>query len=617
MRFRKVYLALGCLVLWSLQSFAGDAQWVEIRSPNFSVITDAGDKRGRDVALHFEQMRSVFGTLMTKAHVNLPVPLQIVAFRNSKEMRQVAPVFNGKPTELAGLFQGGEDRSFIMLDMSVENPWSVVFHEYAHQLMNGNLSVRTDPWFEEGFAEYFSSIEVDNKEARVGKIPEQTYQILQQMGTMRLSDLFRVRQYSKTYNESGDHRNVFYAESGLLVHYLYDNQMVAKLAAYFDAELNQKKTVEEATQQAFGMTTEQFDKVLRNYLSSGRFRYYPIPTPAGIVTAQFTEKPVSMADAQALLADMDAHSPDHHDRALDEFQAVLKMDPDNASALRGAGYAYLQRQDFEHATEYFQRAAAHDSKDPRVHYYNALLMNRAGGFVNGPKSDEMKKELEAAIALDPKLADAYSLLAYAQAFSGEPEKGLATMQKAVELSPRNETYQINLANIYMVNHKVDEAIALLRTLAASETPGISNQANAVLAQAEDFKERSKSFQLRVESRSSGNSSSGDSSESGEGMHTSRGVASGKVEAKIEMDEPPRPVRFIKGKLAAVDCSAAPQALLNVVSGGRSLKLHVNDSKHVVLLGADNFSCDWKNKSVALNYRERQDGDGDVVSLEIQ
>src|SRR5207237_2625214 len=88
---------------------AGEAQWVEVRSPNFSVITDAGEKRGRDVALHFEQMRSVFGTLMTKVNVNLAVPLQIVAFRNTREMRQVAPIFNGKPTEMAGLFQGGED----------------------------------------------------------------------------------------------------------------------------------------------------------------------------------------------------------------------------------------------------------------------------------------------------------------------------------------------------------------------------------------------------------------------------------------------------------------------------------------------------------------------------
>ena len=118
-----------------------------MRSPNFSVMTDAGEKKGREVALHFEQMRSVFGTLMEKAEVNLSVPLQIVAFRNTKEIRQVAPLFNGKPTEIAGLFQGGEDRSFIMLDMSVENPWVVVFHEYAHQLMNGNLQAQFDPWF--------------------------------------------------------------------------------------------------------------------------------------------------------------------------------------------------------------------------------------------------------------------------------------------------------------------------------------------------------------------------------------------------------------------------------------------------------------------------------------
>jgi tetratricopeptide (TPR) repeat protein len=382
-----------------------------------------------------------------------------------------------------------------------------------------------------------------------------------------------------------------------------------KVAVYFDALVNQKKSVEQATQQAFGMTPEQFDKVLRNYLSSGRFKYYPIPTPSGIVAAQFTEAPVSLADARAVLADIDAHSPDHQDRALGEFQDVLKMDPNNASALRGAGYAYLLRQDFEHAGEYFRRAAERDSKDPRVHYYNALLMNRAGGLANGAKSDELKKELETAIALDPKLADAYSLLAYAQAVSGEPEKGLATMKKAVELAPRNETYQFNLANIYMANRKVDEAIALLRGLAGSANPEVASHASAALAQAENFKEQSKSFRPQIERRTS---------ENVEAARDTTGNPEGRIEAKIQVAPPPStPVRFIKGKLIAVDCSAAPQALLSVVSGGRSLKLHIGDSKHVILIGADEFSCDWKNKSVSLNYRERQDGDGDVVSLEVQ
>ena len=605
MRFLKVCFVLGCLVLSTRPGLSGDPQWVEVRSPNFSVITDAGGKRGRDVALHFEQMRSVFGTLMTRAHINLPVPLQIVAFRNSREMRQVAPLFNGKPTELSGLFQSGDDRSFIMLDMSVDNPWAVVFHEYAHQLMNGNVSLRTDPWFEEGFAEYFSSIEVDNKEARVGKIPEDTYRILQQDGMMRVADLFRVQQYSKTYNETGDHRNVFYAESSLLVHYLYDNQLMLKLADYFDALRNQKKTVEQAMQQAFGMTPEQFDKVLRNYLSSGRFKYYPVPTPAGIAAAQFTETPASLADARAVLADIDAHSLDHQDRALTELQAVLESDPNNTSALRGLGYVYLQRQDFEHAGEYFRRAAEHDSKDPRVHYYNALMMNRSGGLTNGDSLGKIKKELETAIALDPHLADAYSLLGYAQAVSGEPEKGLTTMRKAVELAPRNESYQFNLANIYLANRKADEAIALLRRLAGSENPELARHAMEGLAEAEKFKELSKSLAPQVQIRRAA------------APHDAA-IPEGRNEPAVPVVTPqPGPVRFIKGKLAAVDCSAAPQAVLSVVSGGRSLKMHVGDPKHLVLIGADEFSCDWKNKTVAVNYRQRQDGEGDVVSLEMQ
>ena len=609
MRFLEVCFALGCLVLCVRLSFADDAQWVEVRSPNFSVITDAGERRGRDVALHFEQMRSVFGALMTKAKVNLSVPMQIVAFRSTKEMRQTAPVFNGKPTELAGLFQGGDDRSFIMLDMAVDNPWSVVFHEYAHQLMNGNLSVRADPWFEEGFAEYFSSIEVDSKEARVGKIPEETYRILQENGMMPIAELFRVRQYSKTYNESGDHRNTFYAESGLLVHYLYDNQLMPKVAEYFGATLNQKKSIEQAMLQAFGMTPGQFDKTLRNYLSSGRFRYYPIATPSGIVASQFSETPISLADARAVLADIDAHSPDHRDRALGEFEDVLKMDPNNASALRGAGYVSLQKKDFGRAAEYFKRTAARDSKDPRVHYYNALLMNRSRELAGNSNSDEIKKELAAAIALDPKLADAYSLLAYAQASSGEPEQGLATMKKAVELSPRNESYQINLANIYLANRKVNEAIALLQGLSTSETPGIATAAASALLQAENFKEQTKAFGPRIETRSVRTVGT---------VRDSASVPQGKIEAQIQVEEPTAatPVRFIKGKLVSVDCSAAPEALLTVAVGDRSLTLHIGDSKHVVLIGADEFSCDWKNKSVALNYREGQNGEGDVVSLEV-
>jgi tetratricopeptide (TPR) repeat protein len=606
-------LSLGCLIVSSCLSFAGDPQWVEVRSPNFSVITDAGEKRGRDVALHFEQMRSVFGALMTKANVNLSVPLQIVAFRNTKEIRQVAPIFNGKPTEMAGLFQGGQDRSFIMLDMSVENPWTVVFHEYAHQLMNGNLSFRIDPWFAEGFAEYFSSIEVDDKGARVGSFPEQTYDILQKLGMMKVADLLRVQQNTKTYNESGDHRTTFYAESSLVVHYLYDNLLIPKLSVYFDTLQVQNKPVEDAWQAAFGMSTKQFDKILLDYYHSDHFRYYTSATPPGIVATQFTVTPVALADARAVLADIHAHSPDYKAHALEEFQDVLKMDPNNASALRGVGYEYLQQHDFEHAEEYFRRAADQNSKDPRLHYYYAMLLNQRG-IANEERSTQVKRELLAAIALDPSLADAYSLLGFTQAASGEPEKGMETMKKAIELSPRDEHYQFNLANIYMMNHKMDEAIAILRNLVGSGDREVAVRASQTLAQAENFKTQSQTFALRLEERNSERRPE-DTTENNPTLRAAANAATtsnGRVEAPI-----PVPVHFVKGKLVSVDCSTSPQAVLTVSAGAKSLRLHARDIGHVIVIGADGLSCDWKNKSLAVNYRERPDGDGDVVSLEVQ
>src|SRR5438445_11540962 len=100
-------LSLLLCVAFASPAFSGEPQWVEIHSPHFSVVTDTGDKRGRDVAVRFEQMRAVFGSLMTKEKVNTPVPLQIVDFRKSKELRQFEPVWKGKTTELGGLFEGG------------------------------------------------------------------------------------------------------------------------------------------------------------------------------------------------------------------------------------------------------------------------------------------------------------------------------------------------------------------------------------------------------------------------------------------------------------------------------------------------------------------------------
>lgn len=594
-------------------ALAGETQWLEVRSPHFSVVTDAGEKRGRDVAIKFEQMRVVFGALFTKANVNLPIPLQIVAFRNTKELRQFAPLWNGKPTQVAGLFLGADDRKFILLDMSVEDPWTVVFHEYGHQLLNGNLERETQLWFDEGFAEYFSSITIDKDHAEVGhKAPPGDWEVLHQFSLMKMSDLVRVRHDVRVYNE-GDRRSLFYAQSWLLVHYLYDTQQVVKAMQFFDLVDQKHLSPEAAFQQSFGMSTEQFDKVLQKYLAMGQVRFAKINTPPGIETTGYTVTPISLIDAQATLADVHLHHMDYQKKAVEEFQAILKVQPENAAALRGLGYVALRKGDFASAGQFFRKAAEHDSRDPRVHYYSARLMNQEGAFLRDPeKVATMIKELQTSIALDPNFADAYNLLAFAYRAAGD-ERALPMAIKAVELSPRNPGYLFNVAMIYLLQKKVDEAAQILASLENNPDQQVAFRAQESLAQVRQMQELIKS----------GAHVTLLPAEGGEAVLVQEKSALHSTESSSENEEPKPvnlpsvPANFLKGKLVKVDCSAAPTAILTVVSGTKTWKMKVADTRHAIVIGADNFSCNWTNQKIALNYHPTGDAEGAVMSVEIQ
>ena len=88
MRSRSISLSQTCslliVLLSSIFSAAAEPPWLEVHSTHFTVITDAGEKKGREVALRFEQMRAVFALLLTKERLNQSVPLTILAFKNDK-----------------------------------------------------------------------------------------------------------------------------------------------------------------------------------------------------------------------------------------------------------------------------------------------------------------------------------------------------------------------------------------------------------------------------------------------------------------------------------------------------------------------------------------------------
>ena len=238
-------------------------------------------------------------------------------------------------------------------------------------------------------------------------------------------------------------------------------------------------------------------------------------------------------------------------------------------------------------------------------------MARESGFGGGADLPAMTRELETSINLDPTFADSYALLAFAQSTSGDAPKALVTMQKALAISPRNENYLFNLANIYLANRQPDQTIAILHSLQVTDNPELASRVAAMLAQAQRFREIGLQGPL-----DRGVGPVVTPKENSENPASPQITSQTSVNAPVKAQTNVISSKFVRGVLDSVDCSADSSAVLTVVSGPRTWKMKVADKDHMILIGTDQFSCSWLKQKVAVNYRENG-GEISVISLEIQ
>ena len=607
-----------CLLLLALVPAASLAeQWTEVHSPNFVVVTDAGEKRGREAALRFEQIRAAFGVVFEQAKISTPIPLQIIAFRSNKELRRYAPLWKGKPIELAGFYVPGDDRQFIAVDISSEEGWSTVSHEYSHLLLHANLPP-IPVWFDEGFAEYFSNLKYDKGKIYYGAAQEGRSYVLSNTRWMTITQLFSIQHDSPEYNEHGDHRSVLYAESWLVIHYLESRDKMKQAQQYLELVQHQHVPIPDAIQRAFDMSPTQFDKALRDYYS-GQGKLFDLPAPSLPPESSYIARALSDNDAASIGADLHLHEPDYIDVGTTEFQQLLQSNPNNAVAHRGLGYAFFRKGNYPQAEQNLKLAIAANAADSRTHYLYAMLLARKVSQTTEPPSENdelstLKKEAEAAIALDPEFADGYNLLAFAQAREADYQDAVISESKAFRLNPHNEFYVLNLAQYYAGLRNWEESERLLKVLQNNPNPMIASNARENL----EFVENRRRFEAAEKERE--NERSADT-HSGENLPVVQSFQppEHREEPSVAtpVPSPSAPIQFLKGKLLRVDCSAAPGATLTIVAGGKTWMMNTADKAKLIVIGADAFSCEWRNRQVATNYRDKGNGQGDLVSLEIQ
>jgi len=655
---------------------ADQSPWLEVHSTHFTVITDAGEKKGTEVALRFEQMRAVFAILLMKDRLNESAPLTILALKNDKNYYQSAPLHQGQPISAPGFFVPGTDQNFIVLNLFEEESWRAVAHDFAHLLMNYNYPP-VEGWFDEGMAEYFSSIRVDNKQVEIGGDPEMTGAFTQDLLQnqhevhnppksltellggqvwLALPDLLTMKHDTSTYAEA-THHTLFYAQSWITVHYLLHEKKLPETGAYFDLVENQRVPVEDAIQKAYGISSAQFDQAVKDYFHSltplftaldaskqpnsqpDQRQVYQFPAPVGPNDSAITTKPMRESDAKALTAEIQTRIPERRNVGLQELQALAttpdptapgkandrkasKVRDEDASLVSATGneiahralaWDHLQRGELDAAEEELSDAVALDPRDLWIRYYLAVLKYR----VAQAKHADIQ-------GLPNMMQDLRAVLEWYPEFADAND--LMAMARMVGGGPvaatqaEHAAMQLSPRNQEYVYHMAEIYIEGKQWEAARALlEHLKTSSNAqVAAEAREQLARlanQQKYGLSIAStapRLSPQSSPFDVLDQDAAKRASEAATAKNAAAGDQ-----RAAKFLQGRLLGVDCSHSPAAVLTVASGKTVLKLRTPDYKSLLLIGAETFSCAWNDRSVSINYKPGGLSDGDLVSVELR
>lgn len=481
-----------CASLWLLVlglHAEAAAKWTQLQSENFLFIGDASERQIRHVAERLEQFRDALLRVLPGANVESRVPTIVMVFDSDRSMTPVKPLFRGKPIELAGYFDDGEDVNYIAVNAKVlVYSMETIFHEYAHFLVNENQG-EVPVWVGEGVAELYSNTEQlsGGKSVVIGRPQRDHLALLQTSPMLPIKDLVAVDHSAAIYNE-GHRRGVLYAQSWALVHYLTlgNKTRAAQFRGYLSA-LASGKPHGEAFAAAFGDSVT-LDQELFGYVRRRAFMALQInlgqKSPATSVPrgTSFDDD-----EADAYVADVQARVG-RVDEARTRVAAIQKRAPQVGRAFAVLGAIELRDKRPSEAAAHLEKAAALLPDDFVVQStYGRSLVEQMSELRNDEVRAakilaQARPPLVRATTINPRSARSLSMLAFVEMVGGgDLPAAVKALTRAIELDPRREEYRIQLAEALGRQGEYDKATTLLGPLIASgRTPDVRTNARRLL-----------------------------------------------------------------------------------------------------------------------------------------
>ncbi|WP_213978885.1 hypothetical protein [Sphingomonas sp. dw_22] len=460
---------------------AASARWMEARSTNFIVYSDGGEDSLRRSVLLLEDYDRLLRRLTGTTAAPSASPLRVYLVGSSSKLDQVQPVPNG----VLGFYSarvGGTAVFAVRGDKPGIGGEEVLLHEYAHHFAARYYPAYYPVWYSEGFAEYVMTARFEGDRIEVGRYnPGRALTLLR--GTwLPVDQIFSGRLGDLSREQVGQ----FYAESWLIVHYLFaDDARREELSRYF-ADLHHGIAETQAFSTAFGTDHKTFEVALKRYMA-GDIAYGIMARPP-VADVEIEVRPLPPA-ADNLLLPLAAlmigiPEPARETATFAAIKAAAARYPDDPYAQRVLARAEIGSGDRAAGAATIDRLLQAAPNDAELLYFRGL-----GDFYTGRKDAAVRAERFAtarrwfarAAAADPGYYTAVYRLAQTASTGDNVEETLTQLTTAQALAPLVGDIAIDAATALIAKQRYAEAERVLIPIATNPHGGNVERARALLA----------------------------------------------------------------------------------------------------------------------------------------
>lgn len=397
-----------------------------------------------------------------------PVPTWIYVFKDGWTFNK----FQSGDRPLVGYMIPTLHGNYVVINAQVPRaePMEVVYHEYTHFLLRNQASFHVPRWYDEGLAEFLSTLRLREDRIEVGRPPRSQLERLRGSDRHRrrllpgdfltLEEIIKARDFSAW---TFDARSMFYAKSWLLTHYLYGAHLRGyprrreQLDRYL-LLLDEGRSPEETCEEAFGSSFGELEHEMLRYFKRGTLPLVTFPVSQFEIGERASVRHLPLHESMYRLGELLLQlGPERAEPAEQLFERAMADAPSRPLPYQGLARARAAR-GVGGAEDLFRRGLALGPENAMIHLsYAEHLRGRLEAEQHSLTESQRRQLVERArahylvsIELEPGLPASHAGLGAIYRFADDGfAAGIQHLETARSMMKWSTTISLHLGELYL------------------------------------------------------------------------------------------------------------------------------------------------------------------------